>query len=59
MVKLFPGEELFHGTTFALNDSVAKSMTAENMQSRFRTCGIYFFDPSAVLKDVYLPNLCF
>ena len=33
-----------------------KAMTLENIQSGFRTCGIFPFNPTAVPQNAYLPN---
>lgn len=56
-MNLFPGTVVSRSNFCTLlNKSWGKAMTAENIQSGFRACGIFPFNPSEVPADAYLPN---
>lgn len=45
-------------TTFCglLNKAWSEAVTSSNIQSGFRACGIYPFNPDAIPQEAYLPN---
>ena len=57
MMNLFPCIVVSHTKFCTLfNTAWIKAMTPNNIQSGFRACGIYPFNPSEIPATAYLPN---